>query len=164
MSDAELAALLRRQEAELVFTGFDENAAFAIGNAIRESAAAESLPIVCDIRLWHRLLFAVALPGASAANWHWARRKSFAVERWNKASYRLLIDNGRNRRHPDEGADPRDYALHGGAFPILIAGVGAIGTITVSGLPEVEDHRLVVEALCGYLGRNKEEFALRDSA
>ena len=39
------------------------------------------------------------------------------------------------------------YAAHGGAFPILLRGTGCIGTVAVSGLPQLEDHRLVVEAL-----------------
>ena len=39
------------------------------------------------------------------------------------------------------------YAAHGGAFPILLRGTGCIGTVAVSGLPQLEDHRLVVEVL-----------------
>lgn len=29
-----------------------------------------------------------------------------------------------------------DYVVHGGAFPLIIKGVGAIGTVTVSGLAQ----------------------------
>jgi len=44
----------------------------------------------------------------------------------------------------ERGADPRDYATHGGGFPIFLVGTGCIGAITVSGLPERDDHMLVV--------------------
>ena len=53
-----------------------------------------------------------------------------------------------------------DYASHGGSFPLKVDGAGVIGSVTVSGLPQRADHELVVEALCGQLGRNYLEFAL----
>lgn len=160
MSDAALIEVLRRQEAELVFATFDEAAAFALGSAIRERGVRDGLAIVCEIRFWNRLLFAAALPGSASANWQWAKRKVYAVERWGKSSYRALIENDRKRAHNDEGADPRDYALHGGSFPINVAGVGAVGAITVSGLPEIDDHRLVIEVICDHLGVDKARYAL----
>ena len=43
------------------------------------------------------------------------------------------------------------FAAHGGAFPILLRGTGCIGTVAVSGLPQLEDHRLVVETLKAFL-------------
>lgn len=163
MDDAALIEALRRQERDLVFEAFDEATAFAIGSAIRERGLRESLAIVCDIRLWNRRLFAVALPGSKGDNWHWAQRKSYVVERWGKSSYRALIENGRERVFlSNQGADPVDYALHGGAFPIGIAGVGPVGSICVSGLPERDDHRVVVEAVCDVLGRDRSSYALEE--
>jgi uncharacterized protein (UPF0303 family) len=47
--------------------------------------------------------------------------------------------------------EPDTYAAHGGAFPITLAGAGPIGTVAVSGLPQGEDHDLVVAALESYL-------------
>ncbi len=161
MSEEALIEVLRRQEAELAFASFDEAAAFSIGSAIRERASRESLKIVVAIRLWNRLLFYAALPGSSGDNWTWAQRKSNVVERWGKASYRALVENKRNRTYPwNDDADPKLYALHGGAFPIVIKGTGPIGSITVSGLPEADDHSVVVEAVCDYLKADKARFAL----
>jgi uncharacterized protein (UPF0303 family) len=41
-----------------------------------------------------------------------------------------------------------------------VAGTGVVGSVTVSGLPQRDDHELVVEALCGLLGRSYAELKL----
>ncbi|HBY06457.1 MAG TPA: hypothetical protein DEH22_01190, partial [Chloroflexi bacterium] len=46
-----------------------------------------------------------------------------------------------------------EYAPHGGCFPIIIKGTGLVGTITVSGLAQEDDHRLVVETIREYLAQ-----------
>ncbi len=50
-----------------------------------------------------------------------------------------------------------DYAAHAGAFPLIIRDVGAFGTITVSGLPQRENHELVVTTLKQFLAKRTEE-------
>jgi uncharacterized protein (UPF0303 family) len=46
----------------------------------------------------------------------------------------------------------RDHASHGGSFPIQLTGGACVGVVTVSGLPQREDHALVVEVLAGVCG------------
>jgi uncharacterized protein (UPF0303 family) len=41
-----------------------------------------------------------------------------------------------------------------------VTGAGVVGSATVSGLPQRGDHELVVEALCGLLGRNYADLKL----
>jgi uncharacterized protein (UPF0303 family) len=43
------------------------------------------------------------------------------------------------------------FAAHGGAFPVILGTSGCIGTVAVSGLPQVEDHRFVVTQLERFL-------------
>ena len=45
------------------------------------------------------------------------------------------------------GVPTADYAAHGGAFPLLVRDVGPVGVVAVSGLPQLEDHALVVWGL-----------------
>jgi uncharacterized protein (UPF0303 family) len=51
------------------------------------------------------------------------------------------------------GVEPRLFAAHGGAFPIRIKDTGVVGTITVSGLPQADDHAFVVELIAAFLAR-----------
>ena len=66
MTTAEDVERIIEQERRLVFSGFDEGAAFAIGSAIRERALQEGLSLVADVRLWDRPLFYMAMPGTPA--------------------------------------------------------------------------------------------------
>ena len=40
-----------------------------------------------------------------------------------------------------------DFAASGGGFPLMLRGGTLIGTVGVSGLPDIEDHRLITDAL-----------------
>jgi len=147
-------AIIAEQERRLVFPRFDEATAFSIGSAIRERALAESLGIIVDIQLWDRPLFYAALPGSTASNANWARRKRNVVRMFMKSTYRMVLEQQRPDRSfkIGEGLDVADYVLAGGGFPITVEGAGVIGCIAVSGLPEREDHGVVVAALCTHLG------------
>lgn len=154
--------LIKRQEAELVLAGFDEAVAFEIGSAIRARALAENLPIVVDIRAFDRPLFYVAMPGSNGSNPDWARRKINVVRRFLKSTYRMVLEQQRPNRtfKTGEGLDIADYVLAGGGFPVTVKGVGVVGVIAVSGLPERDDHGVVVDALCGHLGLDRQALAL----
>lgn len=60
------------------------------------------------------------------------------------------------------GLADADYAAHGGSFPIVVKGTGCIGAVTVSGLPQREDHNMVVEALSALLGKDHGALKLED--
>ncbi|ESZ22550.1 heme-degrading domain-containing protein [Mesorhizobium sp. L48C026A00] len=166
MAVADDIALIQKQEAELVFSVFDEAVAFKIGSTIRDRALAQGLPIIVDIRTFDRPLFYAAMPGSNASNPDWARRKINVVQRFLKSTYRMVLEQQRPDRSfkPGEGLDISDYVLAGGGFPITVKGAGVIGVIAVSGLPEREDHGVVVDALCGHLGVDGRELALPPEA
>lgn len=165
MSGSRLEAVVA-QEQQLVFSRFDEAAAFEIGSAIRAFALEDGLAIVCDVRFWDRQLFYMALPGTTADNPDWVRRKVNVVQRYGKSTYRMVLERGAGdgrRAFPAEsGLPPQDYVLAGGGFPIRVAGAGVIGAIVVSGLPEQDDHMLVVKGICRHLDIDPQSLALPD--
>lgn len=150
------------QEKALVFSAFDEENAFGLGNVLRKLALAESLPVIVDVRFWDRPLYYAALPGSTAGNFEWARRKINAVRAYQKSTYRMFLEQGASARvfGADHGLDPADYAIAGGAFPIRVKAVGVVGAVTVSGLPQRDDHNLVVRGLCMYLGGDEAKLGL----
>ncbi|TIN67922.1 MAG: hypothetical protein E5Y29_25000, partial [Mesorhizobium sp.] len=89
---------IKRQEATLVFSEFDEAIAFEIGTAIRDRALAGNLPIIVDIRTFDRPLFYAALPGSNASNPDWARRKINVVKRFLRSTYRMVLEQQRPDR------------------------------------------------------------------
>lgn len=160
MAAVEDIALVKKQEAELVLDQFDEAAAFALGSAIRERALAEGMSLVVDIRTWDRQVFFAATPGTSADNAEWVRRKINTVRRFQRASYRMVLERGEVPFSPQSGADPADYVIAGGGFPIRVKGAGIIGCLTISGLPGRSDHGVAVDALCDHLGLDRAIYAL----
>ena len=163
MSSEDDIARVKRQELELVLPAFDEAVAFDIGAAVRVRALVEGLALVVDLRSWDRQLFFAATPGTSADNAEWVRRKSNSVRRFQRASYRLVLERGEAPFGPQTGADPADYVIAGGGFPLRVPGAGIIGALTVSGLPGWQDHGVVVDALCDYLGKARADYALPEA-
>jgi uncharacterized protein (UPF0303 family) len=148
----DLIISLERQEAELVLARFDNGDAWRLGCLLVELALARSLPVAIDIRRGTQQLFHAGLAGSTADNDAWIARKVRVVERYGASSYlmgRRLAARGQEL-DASMGVDPADYAPHGGAFPIRIANVGIVAVVTVSGLPQADDHALVVEALTRY--------------
>jgi uncharacterized protein (UPF0303 family) len=137
---------LEAQEARLVLDSFDEDDAWALGSALRDAALAAGLPVAISIRRNGQRLFHTALPGASADNDGWLDRKCAVVDRYGQSSLRV----GEQFRVNGKTFDA-DARLDTTRFPVLVRGTGCVGTIAVSGLPQREDHRLVVETLEAFI-------------
>jgi len=144
---------IRRQEQALQFTSFDNDAALAIGNKIVEQAKADKVAVTIDITINRNPLFFYAMAGTSPNNVDWIRRKSNLVNRTGHASFYVHTEAVNAGRDFDNlpTFDSKDFAAHGGSFPIVVKGTGQVGTITVSGLAGVDDHAMVVRALKWYL-------------
>lgn len=147
------AAILRKQEQQAQFQGFSEEIAFDFGSVIFGIARGRRAPVVVNIRTADRALFHAAMPGATPDNDEWVRRKSNVVLRYHQSSLLFgdtLALKGRVI-NPDMGIDLMNYASHGGSFPIRVKKAGVVAAVTVSGLPQLDDHRMIVEALDQYL-------------
>src|ERR1700677_2529622 len=159
MAIPEDLATIARQEAELHLPHFDHDTACRLGGSLRELAVSRNQSVVIDIRRFgqpSQPLFYTALAGTTPDNSRWVQRKSNVVARFHRSSYAIGLALARDNRAFAEryGLPDADYAAHGGSFPLHVEGAGIIGSITVSGLPQREDHNLVIEALCLELNRD----------
>jgi len=159
MSVQDDIAVLIRQEAELVLPEFSPELAWRLGTTLRELSLQRGLPLVIDVRRFgspHQQLFYCALNGTTPDNQRWVARKVAVVARFHKSSYHVgrLLEQESLSISARYGLPEEDYAAHGGCFPLQTAAAGIVGAVTVSGLPQRDDHNLVVEALCLLIGQN----------
>lgn len=75
------------------------------------------------------------------------------VGRHGKSSLRVeqFRDDGKSFDDASR-RDPERFGIHGASFRILLRGTGCVGTVAFSALPQLDDHRLVVDALTALLG------------
>lgn len=151
------------QERELHLPRLDARIAWELGVRLRTLAEERELPVVIDVRRFGQSLFYAAMDGTTPDNAEWVRRKSNVVARFHRSSYAvgLKLAAKNETLTEQQGLPLIDYATHGGSFPLTVDGTGVVGSVTVSGLPQRADHELVVEALCGLLGRDYAELRLK---
>lgn len=145
---------LQIESAELELSAFDPLIAWEIGCFIQKRALAENMPIAFEVARTAHPLFYFSMPGAMPDNTHWIRRKRNVVERFYRSSLMMKLLADREGRPFLERyiLSPDDFVSSGGSVPILVKGSGCIGSVTVSGLTQYDDHRLAAEAIRHVIG------------
>ena len=146
---------LEAQEQELQFARFSNEDAVALGMMLYETAKAKQLPVTMDITRNGHQLFHLSMPGTSPDNDQWVARKIKLVNRMGMSSRRveILLRSLGSTLEAQFELSHYEYAAHGGCFPVILEGTGPIGTVTISGLTQEEDHAMVVDAIRRYLGK-----------
>lgn len=115
MTEVPDSAALIAEAKTLLFARFDEDTARTLGLVLTDTARAENLPVVIDIRTAQRCLFHMALPGSTALNDLWVERKSATALLFHEAS---LLVGTRNREEGEtlarHGLLPQTHADNGG--------------------------------------------------
>jgi uncharacterized protein (UPF0303 family) len=136
----------------LAVASFENDDAVELGlravEAIRESGKSLAVRIV----LRGDVVFQAKLRGTGPGNDPWLAGKAAVAERFGEPSLRV------RRTHEEAGTpfedrgdiDHETFKAHGGSIPIRVAGE-VVGTITMSGEPDVVDHQVVTDAVRRYL-------------
>ena len=159
--DRELARLVE-QEDRLRLPRLDPGTPWLLGTRLKALAEGQGVAVAIEVRVARETHFFYAMPGTAPTNADWARRKRNSVELLHKSSYRIGRELQRDGGTLEDrmGLPTRDYASHGGSFPLRLEGAGCIGAVTISGLPERMDHNYVVEVLASCCGVALQDVAL----
>ncbi|MFU9135382.1 heme-degrading domain-containing protein [Erwinia tasmaniensis] len=146
MSAVPSLEILQGQEKRVRLNHFGFGSAWTLGQAIRNRAASENMPVAIEVYAFGQVLFSAALSGSSIENMEWVARKRNTTLRNGRASlYTGLLNEAAGQRMDEMTyIDQQRYTDHGGSVPLLLVGGGVIGAVTVSGLPAHEDHALAL--------------------
>jgi uncharacterized protein (UPF0303 family) len=149
-----LAGLIEEQGC-LQLPRFDYEFAWELGCRLRQRARSDGLPVAIEIRHGTDVVFSALAAGATIDNFDWVRRKCAVAHRFQRSSLYVRLeaeekgyDFNARFRLPTE-----DFVASGGGFPLILEGGTYIGSVGVSGLSDVEDHRLITSCLTALLGR-----------
>jgi uncharacterized protein (UPF0303 family) len=156
MSIADDLSILEQQEHILRFTTFNPETAWELGCILRNLLMETRTGGTIEIELADHRLFACATPTSNPGQADWIRRKRNVVHRFGRSSYAIgrILEGNNETLQSRHFLSAADYAAHGGGFPILLEGTGPVGSVVVSGLPQRDDHNLVVSALAKILDKD----------
>ncbi len=152
------SSLLLSEERHLVLPSLDLIDAYEIGTIATTIGLQRSLPIAVEVRLGDWVVYHASLPGSKVENDWWISRKARVVKLKHHST---LYERVRSEERSEDwfavnNVDEEDYAIHGGGLPLMTKSHGFVGTLLISGLPQVDDHLLGVEVITEYLARKGE--------
>lgn len=149
------SADLLKQESDLVLKTLDLEIAQQIGKIATKIGLERNLGIEISIRFGDWEVFKVALPGSKQESDGWINRKANVV---NLTKHSTMYERVKSEEegfdwHAKYGVEDATHAIHGGGFPLFVKDQGFKGVLLISGLPQVDDHKLAVEILQVFLNR-----------
>jgi uncharacterized protein (UPF0303 family) len=137
----------------LMLASLTQAEALEIGEIAVALGRARKAPIAIEVKMGQWSVFHASLPGSTPENDSWIARKA-----------RVVLATGRSTMHErvvdwyaEKGLSEELHAIHGGALALNVSGLGCVGMLIISGLPQVEDHLFAVEVVTEFLARKGEQ-------
>jgi uncharacterized protein (UPF0303 family) len=152
------AKQLLEEESLLQLPSLSNSDAVVIGEIATTLGKQRSLPTTVQVRIGDWVVFHASLEGSKPENDWWISRKVAVVmlKQHSTMYERVSAEERGVDWHQENNLKDETHAIHGGALP-LITDEGFKGILSVSGLPQVEDHLFAVEVLTEFLARKGEE-------
>ena len=152
------SAQLLKEEQTLVLEDLNNSLAIEIGEIGVQLGRERKLPIALEVRIGEWTVFKAALTGSKPENDWWINRKAkvVAMKHHSTIYERVLAEENGIDWHKENKVEDETHAIHGGGLPLITKKDGFVGTLIISGLPQVEDHLLGVEIITEFLARRGE--------
>ena len=129
--------------------------ALSIGDIAKSIGFSRNLPIAIEVRIGDWTVYHASLPGSSPENDSWIARKARVV---NLKNHSTLYERVRAEElsidwFVENNLSEKEYAIHGGGLPLISKEQGFVGSLIISGLPQIDDHLFGIEVLTEYLAR-----------
>lgn len=138
-------------EENIRFDSFDNNDAIELFHVCFDTAKEKGLNVCCQIKIGDFVAVRGFGNGTDESNIPFLDRKTNSVYRSGKSSMRCGMEAELKGLQEEWYGDSENYIIKGGAFPICQTDGTVLGTICVSGLFHVDDHKFAVEVLKKYL-------------
>jgi uncharacterized protein (UPF0303 family) len=149
---------LLHEEQILTLTSLNLADTLEIGELAKLFGVGRNLPIAIEVRLGDWIVYHASLPGSKPENDWWISRKANTVllKQHSTMYERVNAEEQGVDWYKENNVQVETHAIHGGGLPLTTINEGFVGTLLISGLPQVEDHLLGVEVLTEYLARKGE--------
>lgn len=129
--------------------------ALSIGDIAKSIGFSRNLPIAIEVHIGDWTVYHASLPGSSPENDSWIARKARVV---NLKNHSTLYERVRAEElsidwFTENNLSEKEYAIHGGGLPLISKEQGFVGSLIISGLPQIDDHLFGIEVLTEYLAR-----------
>ena len=128
---------------------FSNSSALKMGLKIIDLARQRNQKIAIEICRLNHSIFLYVDDTLPADKHNWLKRKANVAKHFEESSLSVKNDlkNGNMTLEGTFQLSNKDYLAKGGSIPLFVENAGMIGTITVSGLSDVEDHQIIIDAL-----------------
>ncbi len=129
--------------------------ALTIGAIAKSIGLSRNLPIAIEVRIGDWTVYHASLPGSSPENDSWIARKARVVNLKNHSTLyeRVKAEELSIDWFTENNLSEKEYAINGGGLPLISKEQGFVGSLIISGLPQIDDHLFGIEVLTEYLAR-----------
>lgn len=128
---------------------FSNTIGLEMGLAIVNLAKERDQKIAVQIDRLNHPIFLYVDDDLPADKQNWLRRKANIAKHFEESSLSIKQDliKGKMTLEDTFALNPKEYLAKGGALPIFVKNAGMIAIVTVSGLQDEEDHKIIIDAL-----------------